>query len=85
MLAGWAERNTSRIRSNARSAKAGRGASAPSVTVIGGHSNGSEAEGKAAAIAYTLANGVDPAAWFTRIPDQNLTKSDELMPWHWNG
>ncbi|GGF60179.1 hypothetical protein GCM10011402_10230 [Paracoccus acridae] len=55
---------------------------------------GSEAGGKAAAIAYTLVataklNGVDPQAWLAdtlaRIPDYKITKVDELLPWHWNG
>ena len=54
---------------------------------------GSEAGGKAAAIAYTLIetaklNGVDPQAWLadtlTRISDYKITKIDELLPWHWN-
>ncbi|MBV0893029.1 IS66 family transposase [Paracoccus sp. Z118] len=53
---------------------------------------GSEAGGKAAAIAYTLIetvklNGVDPQAWLAdtiaRIPDYRITKVDELLPWHW--
>ena len=55
---------------------------------------GSEAGGKAAAIAYTLIetaklNGVDPNAWLAdilaRIPDYKITKVDDLLPWHWNG
>ena len=55
---------------------------------------GSEAGGKAAAIAYTLIetaklNRVDPQAWLAdtlaRIPDYKITKVDELLPWHWNG
>ena len=55
---------------------------------------GSEAGGKAAAIAYTLIetaklNGVDPQAWLadtlTRISNYKITKIDELLPWHWNG
>ena len=55
---------------------------------------GSEAGGKAAAIAYTLIetaklNAVDPHAWLAdtlaRIPDYKITKVDELLPWHWNG
>ena len=54
---------------------------------------GSEAGGKAAAIAYTLIetaklNGVDPNAWLAdtlaRIPDYKITKVDELLPWHWS-
>jgi hypothetical protein len=55
---------------------------------------GSEAGGKAAAIAYTLIetaklNAVDPHAWLAdtlaRIPDYKITKVDDLLPWHWNG
>lgn len=55
---------------------------------------GSEAGGKAAAIAYTLIvtaklNVVDPHAWLAdtlaRIPDYKITKVDDLLPWHWNG
>lgn len=51
---------------------------------------GSEAGGKAAAIAYTLIetaklNGVDPQAWLAdtlaRIPDHKINKVDELLPW----
>ena len=51
---------------------------------------GSEAGGKAAAIAYTLIkiaklNGVDPQAWLAdtlaRIPNYKITKVDELLPW----
>jgi transposase len=54
---------------------------------------GSEAGGKAAAIAYTLIetaklNGVDPNAWLddalARIPDYKITKVDELLPWRWS-
>ena len=53
---------------------------------------GSEAGGKAAAIAYTLIetaklNGVDPNAWLAdtlaRIPDYKITKVDDLLPWSW--
>jgi transposase len=53
---------------------------------------GSEAGGKAAAIAYTLIetaklNGVDPQAWLAdtiaRIPDYKITKVEELLPWRW--
>jgi len=53
---------------------------------------GSEAGGKAAAIAYTLIetaklNGVDPNAWLAytlaRIPNYKITKVDELLPWRW--
>ncbi len=55
---------------------------------------GSEAGGKAAAIAYTLIetaklNAVDPLAWLAdtlaRIPDYKITKVDDLLPWRWNG
>jgi hypothetical protein len=55
---------------------------------------GSEAGGKAAAIAYTLIetaklNGVDPQAWLAdtiaRTPDHKITKVDDLLPWHWKG
>ena len=55
---------------------------------------GSEAGGKAAAIAYTLIetaklNGIDPNAWLAdtlaRIPDYKITKVDDLLPWRWNG
>ena len=54
---------------------------------------GSEAGGKAAAIAYTLIetakiNAVDPHAWLAdtlaRIPDYKITKIDDLLPWRWN-
>jgi transposase len=54
---------------------------------------GSEAGGKAAAIAYTLIeaaklNAVDPNAWLAdtlaRIPDYKSTKVDALLPWRWN-
>lgn len=54
---------------------------------------GSEAGGKAAAIAYTLIetaklNAVDPNAWLAdtlaRIPDYKINKVDELLPWRWN-
>ena len=54
---------------------------------------GSEAGGKAAAIAYTLIetaklNAVDPNAWLAdtlaRIPDYKITKVEELLPWRWN-
>jgi transposase len=54
---------------------------------------GSEAGGKAAAIAYTLIetaklNGVDPHAWLAdtlaRMPDHKITKVDELLPWRRN-
>jgi transposase len=55
---------------------------------------GSEAGGKAAAIAYTLIetaklNAVDPRAWLAdtlaRIPDYKINKVDDLLPWRWNG
>lgn len=54
---------------------------------------GSEAGGKAAAIAYTLIetaklNAVDPNAWLAdtlaRIPDYKITKVDDLLPGQWN-
>ena len=54
---------------------------------------GSEAGGKAAAIAYTLIetaklNAVDPQAWLAdtlaRIPDDKITKVDDLLPWRCN-
>ena len=53
---------------------------------------GSEAGGKAAAIAYTLIetaklNAVDPHPWLAdtlaRIPDYKINKVDELLPWKW--
>jgi transposase len=53
---------------------------------------GSEAGGKAAAIAYTLIetaklNAVDPHAWLAdtlaRIPDDKITKVNDLLPWKW--
>ena len=53
---------------------------------------GSEAGGKAAAIAYTLIetaklNDVDPEAWLAdtiaRTPDYSITKVDDLLPWNW--
>jgi transposase len=52
---------------------------------------GSQAGGRAAAIAYTLIetaklNGVDPQAWLAdtlaRIPDGKITRVDELLPWN---
>ena len=55
---------------------------------------GSEAGGKAAAIAYTLIetaklNTVDPNAWLAdtlaRIADDKITKVDDLLPWKWRG
>jgi len=54
---------------------------------------GSEAGGKAAAIAYTLIetaklNAVDPNAWvadtLARIPDYKITKVNDLLPWRSN-
>ena len=51
---------------------------------------GSEAGGRAAAIATTLIetarlNGVDPHAWLAdtlaRIPDHKITRIDDLLPW----
>ena len=53
---------------------------------------GSEGGGKAAAITYTLIetaklNKVDPQAWLTwvlgRVPDQKITRLDELLPWNY--
>lgn len=53
---------------------------------------GSNAGGKAAAIAYTLIetaklNGVDTQAWLAdilaRIADYKITKVDDLLPWKW--
>ena len=52
---------------------------------------GSQAGGRAAAVAYTLIetaklNGVDPQAWLAdtlaRIPDHKITRLEELMPWN---
>jgi len=52
---------------------------------------GSEAGGKAAAIAYTLIetakpNGVDPHAWLAdtlaRIQDHKINRIDDLLPWN---
>ncbi|SDE53253.1 IS66 C-terminal element [Paracoccus isoporae] len=54
---------------------------------------GSEAGGKAAAIAYTLIetaklNGTDPFAWLAdtiaQIPDYKINKVDDLLPWKSN-
>ncbi|MCA0423222.1 MAG: IS66 family transposase, partial [Proteobacteria bacterium] len=54
---------------------------------------GSEAGGKAAAIAYTLIetaklNAIDPHGWIAdtlaHIPDYKITKVDDLLPWRWN-
>ena len=53
---------------------------------------GSEAGGRAAAIAYTLIetaklNGLDPQAWLTgvlaRIADHKINRIDELLPWNY--
>ena len=53
---------------------------------------GSEAGGKAAAIAYTLIetaklNNVDPQAWLTwvlgQIADHKITRINEMLPWHY--
>ena len=53
---------------------------------------GSEAGGRAAAIAYTLIetaklNGVDAQAWLAdtlaRLPDHKINRLDELLPWNW--
>jgi hypothetical protein len=55
---------------------------------------GSDAGGKAAAIAYTLIetaklNAINPHAWLAdtlaSIPDYKITKVDNLLPWRWNG
>ena len=52
---------------------------------------GSQAGGKAAAIAYTLIetaklNGIDPHQWLAntlaRLPDYKITKVDDLLPWN---
>jgi hypothetical protein len=52
---------------------------------------GSEAGGKAAAIAYTLIetaklNGVDPQAWLAdtlaRIAEHKINRINELLPWN---
>ena len=52
---------------------------------------GSQAGGRAAAVAYTLIEtaklcGADPEAWLAdtlaRIPDHKITRLDEPMPWH---
>ena len=53
---------------------------------------GSEAGGKAAAIAYTLIetaklNGIDPQAWLAdilaRLPDHKINRINDLLPWSW--
>ena len=53
---------------------------------------GSEAGGKAAAIAYTLIetaklNGVDLQAWLADtlacLPDHKITRINDLLPWRW--
>jgi len=48
---------------------------------------GSEAGGKAAAIAYTLIETAKLNAFDTlaRIPDYKITKVDDLLHWRWNG
>ena len=52
---------------------------------------GSQAGGKAAAIAYTLIetaklNGINPHSWLAdtlaRIPDYMITRVDDLLPWN---
>lgn len=52
---------------------------------------GSEAGGRAAAIAYTLIetaklNGVDPQAWLADtlacLPEYKITRLDDLLPWN---
>ena len=52
---------------------------------------GSEAGGKAAAVADTLIdpaklNGIDPQAWLanvlSRIAEHKINKIDELLPWN---
>ncbi len=53
---------------------------------------GSECDGKAMAIAFTLIetaklNGVDPHAWLTdvlsRIADHKISRIDERLPWNY--
>jgi hypothetical protein len=53
---------------------------------------GSDAGGRAAAIAYTLIetaklNAVDPQAWLAqvldRLPDHKITRINDLLPWMW--
>lgn len=55
---------------------------------------GSEAGGKAGAIADTLIetanlNAIDPHAWLAdtiaRIPHYEIIKVEDLLPWRWNG
>lgn len=55
---------------------------------------GSDAGGRRAAAMYTLIescklNDVDPRAWLAavleRLPDQPVTRLDELLPWNWDG
>ncbi len=52
---------------------------------------GSQAGGKAAAIAYTLIetaklNGINPHSWLAdtlaHIPDYMITRVDDLLPWN---
>ncbi len=51
----------------------------------------SQTGGRAAAIAYTLIetakmNGIESQAWLADtlacIPDYNITRVDDLLPWH---
>jgi len=53
---------------------------------------GSQRDGKAMAIAFTLIetvklNGIDPQAWLTdelsRIADHKINRIDELLPWNY--
>jgi transposase len=53
---------------------------------------GSDNDGRSAAIAYTLIetvklNGIDPQAWPTnvlsRIADHKINRIDELLPWRY--
>jgi len=58
---------------------------------------GSQAGGKAAALAYTLIetaklDGIDPQAWLAdnlaRIPDYKINRVNDLLPWEtgiWGG
>ena len=54
---------------------------------------GSEAGGRAAAVAYTLIetaklNNIDPQAWLTdvlaRIAEHKINEIDELLPWRYH-